>query len=97
MHLDCGENPLESTANPTTYLMQSFYHWLEHRVEEVPDSGKLALVIARSGAAGISLDRLCRLTHISPDTLDDLLRALITTGQVVMLKINGQMVYRATM
>ena len=74
----------------------SFAKWLEHRVEEVPDAGTLALAIARSGTGGgISFDRLRRVTRISPDTLDDLLRALMTTGQVVAVKMNGQRVYRA--
>ena len=73
----------------------TFPEWLEHRVEEVPDAANLAMVIARSG--GISLDRLRRVVRISPKTLDDLLRALITAGQVMVLKVNGQMVFRAVM
>jgi len=73
----------------------SFYEWLEHRVEEVPDATTLALAIARSG--GVSRDHLRRIARISPETLDELLRALVSVGQVRMLKVNGQMVFRAAM
>ena len=33
--------------------------------------------------------------QLPPETLDDLLRALTATGQVVMLKVGGRTVYRA--
>ena len=80
----------------TSMPLPSFHDWLEHRVEEVPDIGNLMLLIARSGAGGgISFERLRKVTKISPDTLDDLLRALITTGQVVAVQVNGERVYRA--
>ena len=75
----------------------SFAEWLEHRPEEVPDATTISLVIARSGAAGVSREGLERVARISSDALDELLRALITTGQVRMLKVNGQMVFRAAM
>ena len=67
----------------------------EHQLQQVPDAGSLALLIARSGAAGVSRDDLRRLAGIHPDTLDDLLRGLVASGQVVVLKRNGQLVYRA--
>jgi hypothetical protein len=75
--------------------LSSFYFWLEHRLEEVPDATTLALVIARAGAAGVPVDRLRRALRLPPETLDDLLRALVATGQVVMLKVGGRTVYRA--
>jgi len=71
----------------------SFYEWLEHRVEEVPDATTIALVIARSG--GVSRDDLRRVVRVSPETLDELLRALVSAGQVKLLKVNGQIVFRA--
>jgi hypothetical protein len=74
----------------------SFRAWLEHRVEEVPDSANLALSISQSGA-GISLDQLRRVAGIRPEVLDELLQALITAGQVVALNVGGERVYRATM
>jgi hypothetical protein len=71
-----------------------FREWLAHRVEEIPDAGRLGLVIAQSGAAGISREQIEKILRISSTTLDDLLRDLLATGQVVMLQVNGQMVYR---
>jgi hypothetical protein len=64
--------------------------------EEAPGAAQLALVIARSGGAGISLDGLRRVCGLSPETLDNLLRALITAGQVTVVKVSGERVYRAT-
>ncbi|MGO9115083.1 MAG: hypothetical protein ACLP9L_38215 [Thermoguttaceae bacterium] len=73
----------------------SFHEWLEHRPEEVPDATTLALVIAKSGAAGVSRDGLEKVVRISPETLDTLLRALVSAGQVSRSKVNGQIVFRA--
>ncbi len=73
----------------------SFHEWLEHRPEEVPDATTLALVIARSG--GVSRDDHHKVVRISPETLDELLRALVSAGQVVVVKVNGQRVFRAVM
>ncbi len=73
----------------------TFPQWLEHRADEAPAAESLATLIAQSGAVGISLDHLRRLVRISPDSLDDLLRALVSSGHVTILKVNGQRVYRA--
>ncbi len=74
----------------------SFHEWLGNRAEEIPDIGNLTLLITQSGAAGISQDDLRRLTRFSPSTLGEVLKALVATGQVVVLKVDGQFVYRAT-
>jgi hypothetical protein len=75
--------------------MQPFRSWLEdHRPPQVPDAGSLVLAIARSGAAGMSRDDLRRLAGIPPDILSDLLRAMVVSGQVVMVKVGGKIVYR---
>jgi hypothetical protein len=79
-----------------------FYEWMgirEYRAEdeEAPGAMKLALLIAQSGAAGISRDGLRRLVRLSPDTLEDLLAALVAAGQVTELRMNGQRVFRASM
>ncbi|MGO9115348.1 MAG: hypothetical protein ACLP9L_39550 [Thermoguttaceae bacterium] len=75
----------------------SFHAWLEHRLEEVPDVGNLALVIAQSGMAGVSRDALLTVVKTSPESLEAMLRALVSAGQVTIVKVNGQMVYRAVM
>jgi len=73
--------------------LPSFYEWLGNRAQEVPDTGRLALVIAQSG--GMTREGLAKVVRLPPETLDDLLRALVAAGQVVMLKVGGEMVYRA--
>jgi len=75
--------------------MLPFRLWLEeHRPHQVPDAAALALLIVRSGAAEVSREDLRRLAGIPPDILDDLLQGLMASGQVVMLRRNGQLVYR---
>ena len=62
--------------------------------EEVPDPTQLALAIARAGAAGggVSRDGFRRVCGLSPNVPEDLLRALVATGQVEMvLTVGGQM------
>jgi hypothetical protein len=75
--------------------MHSFRTWFEHRPEEAPAAERLAMLIAQAGAAGVSLDRLRRIVGLTPEKLQDVLRSLTATGQVTMLRVNGQLVYRA--
>ena len=77
--------------------LPSFTQWLEHRLEEVPDAGTLALLIARSGTAGVSRDRLCKVVGGSPETIEAMLRATVASRQVTMVKVNGELKYRTTM
>jgi len=72
----------------------SYREWLRNRAREAPAAGILPMLIARSGA-GVSRDDLARALRLPPETLDDLLRALAATGQVVMLKVGRRTVYRA--
>jgi len=75
--------------------MPSFAHWLEHRPPEVPDAGSLALIIARAGQAGVSLDHLCAVTRASRETIEAMLRGLVVARQVVALRVGGELRYRA--
>ncbi len=75
------------------YPVQSFHEWLWNRDGDVAAAERLATLVARSGS-GISRDDLARTLRLPPRILDDLLRALVTTGQVVMLKVGGRTVYR---
>ncbi len=77
--------------------MQSFSDWLANRSQVPSQADRLATLIASAGAAGVSLDRLRRLCGLSPETLADVLKGLVMTGQVTMLKINGELTYRTTM
>jgi hypothetical protein len=73
----------------------SFQEWIQ-RAEEAQDATRLASLIA-GAAGGISLDRLRRsFRHLPPDTLQDLLKALEASGQVIALQVRGQRVYRST-
>ncbi len=74
--------------------MNSFHEWLGNRDGEAAAAEKLATLVARSGA-GVSRDDLARILRLPPRILDDLLRALTVTGQVVLLKVGGRTVYRA--
>jgi hypothetical protein len=75
----------------------TFHEWLRNRSDEAPAADNLATLIASAGVAGISHDRLRALVHLSPETMQDIIRSLVATGQVVTLKVDGQMTYRTTM
>jgi lambda repressor-like predicted transcriptional regulator len=74
--------------------MVSFREWLATRSQEPSQADRLATLIAQAGAAGVSLADLRRLCGLPPETLQDILRALTATGQVVILKVNGELRYR---
>jgi hypothetical protein len=74
----------------------SFHEWLRSRPDEALAADNLAMLIARS-PAGISPDEIGRALRLPLDTLNDILGSLVTTGQIVVRKVNGQLVYRATM
>jgi sulfur carrier protein ThiS len=74
--------------------MISFSDWLHHE-KEIPDATQLAFAIARSGAAGVSREDLEKTLRLSSETLDDILKGLIVAGQVVVVSVGGQLVYRA--
>jgi predicted transcriptional regulator len=75
--------------------LPSFPDWLASRSQEPAQADRLATLVASAGAAGVSRDRLRRLLALSPETLADLLKSLVVTGQVEMLKVNGELRYRA--
>lgn len=77
--------------------MHSFHDWLATRSQEPPQADRLATVITSAGAAGASLADLRRLLNLSSETLQDVLRGLVASGQVEVVKVNGQMVCRVTM
>jgi hypothetical protein len=74
--------------------VQSFHEWLGNRDRDAVAAERLATLVAQSGA-GVSRDDLARTLRLPPRILDDLLRALVTTGQVTMLKVGGELRYRA--
>ena len=66
--------------------MQTFHQWLEHSADDPSAAENLATLIASASAAGVSYDRLRRLVRLPPETLQDILKGLVATGQVVMLQ-----------
>jgi DNA-binding IclR family transcriptional regulator len=75
----------------------SFHEWLARRPDEAPAAENVATLIARSGTTGISRDDLARALRVPPETLEDLLRALVTAGQVAASKAGRERRYRAMM
>jgi len=73
----------------------SFTAWLEHRLAEVPDAGTLARIITQAGRSGVSLDRLSKVVGSSPETIEGMLRGLVTARQVVLMRVGGELRYRA--
>ena len=84
--------PVPETINTS---MQSFHDWLLDRSQEPAQADRLAALVAQSGATGISIDRLRRLGGLSPETLADVLRSLTATGQVEVVKVGGELRWRA--
>jgi len=74
--------------------VQPFREWLRNRDRGAYAAERLATLVARSGA-GVSRDDIARDLQLPPRILDDVLRALTATRQVVMLKFGGRTVYRA--
>ena len=70
---DCPANrgsasthPKKSPSTLTVYSLPTFPQWLEHRQEGHSKATRLAIQIAQSGAAGVSLARLRRLCGLPP-------------------------------
>ena len=75
--------------------LPSIHDWLSTRSQESSQADRLATSIAGAGERGISLDRLRKLCGLHPETLADVLKALVASGQVTVLMVDGQIAYRA--
>ena len=74
-------------------ILPAFHEWLRS-FQDAPEADRLAMLIAQSGAAGVSLDRLRRVVGLPSEVLSDLLKSLVATGQVRMLRVNGELTYQ---
>ena len=74
--------------------MQTFLKWLEHVADEFSAAADVATLIAQAGAVGVSIHCLRKVVRLSPETLDEVLKGLLASRQVVLLKVNGARVYR---
>lgn len=75
--------------------MRSFLQWLEHVADDPSGAANVANLIAQAGAVGGSLPCLRKVVRLSPGSLDEVLKGLLASKQVVLLKVNGARVYRA--
>lgn len=75
--------------------MRSFWKWLEHVGNDPSAADTVATLIAQAGAVGISVQCLRKIVRLSPESLDEVLKGLLASRQVVLLKVNGARVYRA--
>jgi hypothetical protein len=75
--------------------MQTFLKWLEHVADDPSAAADVATLIAQAGAVGVSVECLRKVVRLSPETLDEVLKGLLASRQVVLLKVNGARVYRA--
>ncbi len=73
--------------------MQSFRQWLEHVADD--PAADVATLIALAGTVGVSLECLRKVVRLSPESLDEVLKGLLASKQVVLLKVDGARVYRA--
>ena len=69
-----GEAPVGSGAGSHTYLMRSFWQWLEHAGDDPSAADNVATLIAQAGAVGVSLQCLRKVVRLSPESLDEVLR-----------------------
>ncbi len=76
--------------------MRTFWQWLEHVGDDPSSADTVATMIAQAGAVGISVPCLRKVVRLSPENLDEILKGLLASRQVVLLKVNGARVYRAT-
>ena len=90
-----GGSPLRFPDGDHRYLMRTFLQWLEHAADDPSAADNLATLIAQAGAVGVSLDHLRKVVRLSPESLDEVLKGLLASKQVVLLKVNGARVYRA--
>jgi hypothetical protein len=78
--------------------VQTIFKWLDlHRrvADAIPDDVSIALLTSRAGAAGLSLDQLRRKSGLAFNVLDVLLARLLARGQLIILVVNGERVFRA--
>jgi len=76
--------------------MRSFWKWLEHLAADDPSAADtVATMIAQAGTVGVSVECMRKVVRLTPESLDEVLKALLASRQVVVLKVNGARVYRA--
>jgi hypothetical protein len=67
---------------------------VEHVADDPSAAENVATMIAQAGAVGVSVKCLRKVVRLSPGSLDEVLKGLLASRQVVLLKVNGARVYR---
>jgi hypothetical protein len=75
--------------------MQPFRTWLEDRLQEIPDAAAVALAVTRAGPAGASAEELRRAAGCSAEALRELLAGMMASGQVEVVRVGGELRWRA--
>jgi hypothetical protein len=71
----------------------NFSQWLRMNHRDLPPPDKIQALISASGSAGVSEKELRSFAELPRELFDDLLRALVTSGQIRFANRNGEVVY----
>jgi hypothetical protein len=75
--------------------MLPFRSFLETRLQEIPDAMSVALMIVQGGKAGVSAEELRRAAGCSAEALRELLAGMMASGQVEVVRVGGELRWRA--
>ena len=92
-NLERQDLPTSDVGDPT-YLMRTFLQWLEHVADYPSAAGNVATLIAQARAVGISVRCLRKIVRLTSESLDEVLKGLLASRHVLLLKVNGARVYR---
>jgi hypothetical protein len=73
--------------------MKTYWEWI-HRDAPIPQADRVMVLIRQAGPQGISRGGIGGQIDLDKETLDDLLAALVNSGQAVLTRERGLDVYR---
>jgi len=98
LHGDGWQKPLlPDLTKAMTRIVRSTQHANDklRGTTTIPSHQQLMLVLARAGARGLSRAEISGLVDLESDTLNDLLDALMRSGELALSqRTDGQRVYR---
>ena len=71
----------------------TFQNWLLKRRKSIPQADRVMLAIQTAGSSGVPESALRSLAELPRSLMDDLLDALVTSGQVVVTITDGKRVF----
>jgi hypothetical protein len=72
---------------------EPFSHWLKKNQRNLPPADKIQAFIFDAGLAGVSDRRLRSMIDLPRELFDQLLRTLVTSGQIRAVNRNGDLMY----